>query len=69
MCDHVTVSGHGIGYGRIPEHRLLMDQLVPVLYFQLEDTVKKIAFDMRQFGKLPVLTYKELRCEGVRVWE
>ena len=67
MCDHVTVCGRGIGCGRIPEYRLLMDQLVPASYLQLEDTVKKIAFNMRQFGKPPVLTYKELRCEGVRV--
>ncbi len=38
-----------------------MDQLVPASYLQLEDTVKKIAFNMRQQGKPPVLTYKELR--------
>ncbi len=58
MC---VVSGRGIGCGRIPEYRLLMDQLVPASYLQLEDTVKKIAFNMRQLGKPPVLTYKELR--------
>ncbi len=56
-----TVSGRGIGCGRIPEYRLLMDQLVPASYLQLEDTVKKIAFNMRLQGKPPVLTYKELR--------
>ena len=68
ICVHVTVSGRGIGCGQIPEYRLLMDQLVPASYLQLEDAVKKIALDMRQFGKPPVLTYKELRCESVRVW-
>ncbi len=56
-----TVSGRGIGCGRIPEYRLLMDQLVPASYLQLEDTVKKIAFNLRIQGKPPVLTYKELR--------
>lgn len=38
-----------------------MDQLVPASYLQLEDTVKKIAFNLRIQGKPPVLTYKELR--------
>ena len=58
MC---TVAGRGVGCGRIPEHRLLMDQLVPASYLQLEDTVRNISLIMRLQGKPPVLTYKELR--------
>ena len=56
-----TVAGHGVGCGRIPEHRLLMDQLVPASYLQLEDTVRNISLIMRLQGKPPVLTYKDLR--------
>lgn len=56
-----TVAGRGVGCGRIPEHRLLMDQLVPASYLQLEDTVRNISLIMRRQGKPPVLTYKDLR--------
>ena len=56
-----TVAGRGLGCGRIPEHRLLMDQLVPASYLQLEDTVRNISLIMRLQGKPPVLTYKDLR--------
>lgn len=56
-----AVAGRGVGCGRIPEHRLLMDQLVPASYLQLEDTVRNISLIMRLQGKPPVLTYKDLR--------
>ena len=66
LCSSLlTVSGRGIGCGRIPEYRLLMDQLVPASYLQLEDTVRNIALNMRIRGKPPVLTYKELRYHDV----
>ena len=57
----LSVAGRGVGCGRIPEYRLLMDQLVPASYLQLEDTVRNIALSMRGRGKTPVLKYKELR--------
>ena len=60
-----TVSGRGIGCGRIPEYRLLMDQLVPASYLQMEDTVRNIALNMRLAGRPPVLSYMELRWVGV----
>lgn len=50
-----------MGCGRIPEYRLLMDQLVPASYLQLEDTVRNIALAMRARKKPPVMTYKDLR--------
>ena len=56
-----AVAGRGIGCGRIPEDRLLMDQLVPASYLQLEDTVRNIALQMKHWGKPPVITYRELR--------
>ncbi len=57
-----AVAGRGIGCGsRIAEYRLLMDQLVPASYLQLEDTVRNIALNMRLAGNPPVLTYKKLR--------
>ena len=56
-----AVAGRGIGGGRISEYRLLMDQLVPASYLQLEDTVRNIALNMRLAGNPPVLTYKKLR--------
>ncbi|XP_019849257.1 PREDICTED: leucine-rich repeat serine/threonine-protein kinase 1-like [Amphimedon queenslandica] len=56
-----TVTGRGIGCGRIPEYRLLMDQLVPASYLQLEDSVRSIALTLRLLGKPPVLTYKEFK--------
>ena len=55
------VAGRGVGCGKIPEHRLLMDQLVPTSYLQLEDTLRNISLIMRLQGKPPVLTYKDLR--------
>lgn len=55
------VAGRGIGCGRIPDNRLLMDQLVPASYLQLEDTVRNLAIQMRTLHKPPVLTYKKLR--------
>lgn len=55
------VAGRGIGCGRIPEYRLLMDQLVPASYLQLEDSVRNIALALRLLGKPPVLTYKEFK--------
>ena len=55
------VAGRGVGCGRIPEYRLLMDQLVPASYLQLEDTVRNHALSMRGRGKPPVLRYMELR--------
>ena len=57
----LSVAGRGIGVGRISEYRLLMDQLVPASYLQLEDTVRNIAVNMRLANKPPVLTYKRLR--------
>lgn len=57
----LPVAGRGIGCGRISEYRLLMDQLVPASYLQLEDTVRNIALNMRLAGNPPVLTYKRLR--------
>lgn len=60
VCDP-TVAGRGIGCGRISEYRLLMDQLVPASYLQLEDTVRNIALNMRLAGNPPVLNYKRLR--------
>ena len=56
-----VVAGRGIGCGRVNEYRLLMDQLVPASYLQLEDTVRNIALNMRFAGNPPVLTYKKLR--------
>ena len=56
-----TVAGRGVGCGRIPEYRLLMDQLVPASYLQLEDSIRNIAINLRLMGKPPVLTYKEFR--------
>jgi hypothetical protein len=56
-----TVAGRGIGCGRIPDYRLLMDQLVPASYLQLEDTVRNLAIQMKHLNKPPVLSYKELR--------
>lgn len=62
-----TVAGRGIGHGsRIAEYRLLMDQLVPASYLQLEDTVRNIALNMRLAGNPPVLTYKKLRSVQVK---
>lgn len=59
-----SVAGRGIGCGsRIAEYRLLMDQLVPASYLQLEDTVRNIALNMRLAGNPPVLTYKKLRSD------
>ena len=55
------VAGRGIGCGRIPEYRLLMDQLVPASYLQLEDSIRSIAITLRLLNKPPVLTYKEFR--------
>lgn len=55
------MAGRGIGCGRIPEYRLLMDQLVPASYLQLEDSVRNIALLLRLLGKPPVLTYKEFK--------
>ena len=57
----LLVSGRGIGCGCIPEYRLLMDQLVPASYLQLEDSVRSIALTLRIQGKPPVLTYKEFK--------
>ena len=57
------VAGRG-WCGRISEYRLLMDQLVPASYLQLEDTVRNIALNMRLANKPPVLTYKRLRYVG-----
>ena len=70
LANHhlLPVSGRGLGCGRIPEYRLLMDQLVPASYLQLEDTVRNIALAMRAKRKPPVLTYKELRWVMVRCW-
>ena len=61
LSPPLPVAGRGIGCGRIPDYRLLMDQLVPASYLQLEDTVRNAAIQMRIRGKPPVLTYKELR--------
>ena len=65
-CDYhmiisPSVAGRGIGCGRIPDYRLLMDQLVPASYLQLEDTVRNLAIQMRGLNKPPVLSYKKLR--------
>ena len=60
VCVHI-VAGRGIGAGRIPEYRLLMDQLVPASYLQLEDTIRNTALKMKIQGDPPVLNYKELR--------
>ena len=57
----LSVTGRGIGCGRIPDYRLLMDQLVPASYLQLEDTVRTLAIQMRGLNKPPVLSYRELR--------
>ena len=61
FLTYSIVAGRGIGCGRIPEYRLLMDQLVPASYLQLEDSVRNIALLLRLLGKPPVLTYKEFK--------
>ena len=52
----------GINY-KLTTHatRLLMDQLVPASYLQLEDTVRKIAQHYHNQQKPPVLTAQEFR--------
>ena len=60
-AHYMVVGGHGVGCGRIPDHRPLMDQLIPAFYFQLEKIVQNITMSMRSQGKHPVITYKELR--------
>ena len=62
------VAGRAVGGGRNPEYRLLMDQLVPASYLQLEDSVRNIALNLRLQGKPPVLTYKEFRSGLITVY-
>ena len=62
------VAGRAVGGGRNTEYRLLMDQLVPASYLQLEDSVRNIALNLRFQGKPPVLTYKEFRSGLITVY-
>ena len=61
----ISTVGHrrdGIHY-KLTTHatRLLMDQLVPASYLELEDTVRKIAQHYHNQQKPPVLTAQEFR--------
>ena len=61
---HVIFSGHrhsNIHYRPTTSARLLMDQLVPASYLQLEDTVRKIAHQYHINQKPPVLSAQEFR--------
>ena len=65
MFYHHAIVGHrrdGINY-KLTTHatRLLMDQLVPASYLELEDTVRKIAQHYHNQQKPPVLTAQEFR--------
>ncbi len=61
VTSFLIVAGRAVGGGRNPEYRLLMDQLVPASYLQLEDSVRNVALNLRYHRKPPVLTYKEFR--------
>ncbi|XP_065901970.1 leucine-rich repeat serine/threonine-protein kinase 1-like [Dysidea avara] len=54
---------HNIHYRPTTTGRLLMDQLVPHSYLQLEDTIHKIAHQYHINQKPPVLSAQEFRRE------